>query len=109
MEFRELCTFDNGGCGVFWSHAGGPGPWEMHPDCDELLQTLEGEIQLEVLPASGGASIATIIKSGSFLVIPKGCWHRQNFLTKSKELYITPGQTLHSNAEDPRNEILRRD
>jgi hypothetical protein len=33
MEFRELARFDDGHAGVFWSEAGGPSPWEMHPDC----------------------------------------------------------------------------
>jgi mannose-6-phosphate isomerase-like protein (cupin superfamily) len=53
MEFRELSRFDDGHAGVFWSAAGGPSPWEMHPDCDEMLQVLEGEIEFEVLPAEG--------------------------------------------------------
>jgi hypothetical protein len=38
MEFRDLSRFDDGHAGVFWSEAGGPSPWEMHPDCDEMLQ-----------------------------------------------------------------------
>ena len=45
MEFEQLSSFGDGQAGMFWSEAGGPPPWEMHPDCDELLQALEGEIE----------------------------------------------------------------
>ena len=38
MEFLRLSEFNSGETGAFWSNAGGPSPWEMHPDCDELLQ-----------------------------------------------------------------------
>ena len=78
----------------------------MHPDCDEFLQILGGEIEVEVLRAEGSVSVKMLISSGSFLVVPKGCWHRQNFLQRSKEFYLTPGQTQHSNADDPRKEAL---
>ena len=104
MEFRQLVSFDDGHAGVFWSEAGGPSPWEMHPDCDEMLQVLEGEIEVEVLPADGGAGIKTCVPAGSFLVVPRGCWHRQNLLARTKEFYLTPGRTLHSSQNDPRRQ-----
>ena len=102
MEFCELAPFDDGHAGVFWSEAGGPSPWEMHPDCDEMLQVLEGEIEVEVLPEDGGAPIRTRVASGSFFVVPRGCWHRQNLLVRTKEFYLTPGRSLHSTKADPR-------
>ena len=102
MEFRTLSSFDDGHVGVFWSEAGGPSPWEMHPDCDELLQILEGAIEIEVLPEGGGASVVTRVASGSLFVVPRGCWHRQSLLERTKELYLTPGRSLHSSEADPR-------
>ena len=102
MEFRELATFDDGHAGVFWSEVGGPSPWEMHPDCDELLQVLEGEIEVEVLPEDGSASVVTRVAAGSFFVVPRGWWHRQNLLKRTKEFYLTPGRSLHSSKADPR-------
>jgi len=104
MEFRQLTRFDAGHAGVFWSEAGGPSPWEMHPDCDEMLQVLAGEIEVEVLPADGGAGVKTRVAAGSFFVVPRGCWHRQNLLARTKEFYLTPGQSLHSTRDDPRRE-----
>lgn len=102
MEFCTLADFDDGHAGVFWSEAGGPSPWEMHPDCDEMLQVLEGEIEVEVLPPGSGAGKRTRIPAGSFFVVPRGCWHRQNLLARTKEFYLTPGRSLHSTDDDPR-------
>jgi mannose-6-phosphate isomerase-like protein (cupin superfamily) len=102
MEFCQLAPFDDGHAGVFWSEAGGPSPWEMHPDCDEMLQVLEGEIEIEVLPEGRGPAVATRVRSGSFFVVPRGRWHRQNLLVRTKEFYLTPGRSLHSTDADPR-------
>ena len=102
MDFRNLAAFNAGSVGVFWSEAGGPSPWEMHPDCEEMLYVLEGEIEVEVLPAGGGNGEKTLVPCGSFIVIPQGCWHRQNMLERTKELYLTPGATKMSHAPDPR-------
>lgn len=102
MEFARLADVDDGEAGVFWSGAGGPSPWEMHPDCDEVLHVMEGEVTVEILPSQGGESTLAVVKSGWYLVVPRGCWHRQTVNTTTRELYLTPGQTLHSTAQDPR-------
>ena len=102
MDFHELCQFNEGGGGVFWSSAGGPSPWEMHPDCDELLHVVEGEIEVEVLPSDGGEGVFATVQAGSYLVVPRGCWHRQHLNEKTTEFYLTPGRTLHSQSADPR-------
>ncbi len=104
MEFLDLAQFGEGGAGAFWTNPGGTSPWEMHPDCDELLHIIEGKVQLEVLPIDNGPSLIELIDAGSFVVVPKGCWHRQTILEKTKELYLTPGRTLHSMSPDPRAE-----
>ena len=102
MEFRDLGKFNDGGAGVFWSTEGGPSPWEMHPDCDELLHVIEGEIDIEVLPKEGGEASTATVGAGRFLIVPRGCWHRQYIRKKCSEFYVTPGRTLHSQSEDPR-------
>jgi quercetin dioxygenase-like cupin family protein len=104
MDFRDLASFDEGGGGVFWSSEGGPSPWEMHPDCDELLHVIEGEIDVEILPTGNGEGTVATVKAGWFLVVPRGCWHRQYIRSRSKEFYLTPGQTLHSHSADPRGD-----
>lgn len=108
MEFHQIASFDAGQAGVFWSEAGGPSPWEMHPDCDEMLQILDGEIEVEILPQDGRPGILRRVPSGSFFVVPRGCWHRQTLLVRTKEFYLTPGRTLHSHAPDPRDDDVQR-
>ena len=103
MEFRTLGDFDDGHAGVFWSEAGGPSPWEMHPTGDELLYVLEGEIAIEVLPDDGGPASTTRVATGEMIVVPRGRWHRHDMLKKTKEFYLTPGKSLHSTDEDPRS------
>lgn len=104
MDFLSLSTFDAGETGAFWSNPGFRSPWEMHLECDELLHIIEGKIAIEVLPRNGGKGVSKTLGAGSFIVIPKGCWHRQTILEKTKEFYLTPGPTLHSEATDPRAE-----
>lgn len=103
MEFRTLGGFDDGHAGVFWSEAGGPSPWEMHPTGDELLYVLEGEIAIEIRPGKSGPSATIRVSTGEMLVVPRGHWHRHNMLEKTKKFYLTPGESLHSTAEDPRS------
>lgn len=76
----------------------------MHPECDELLQVIEGEIDVEILPVDGGSGSTNRVPAGWFIVIPQGCWHRQTLLATTRELYLTPGPTAHSDAPDPRLE-----
>ncbi len=104
MEFKELDTFNEGGSGVFWGEASDWSPWEMHPDCDELLHVIEGAIKLEVLPDEGEALTVLTLKTGDFTHVPRGLWHRQKLLTKTKEYYLTPGPTMHSHSLDPRRD-----
>jgi mannose-6-phosphate isomerase-like protein (cupin superfamily) len=105
MDFIDLAKFDSGGTGAFWSNPGGPSPWEMHPECDELLHIIEGKIEVEILPNDSGAGEIYTLTSGAFIVVPKGCWHRQNILERTKEYYVTPGPTLHSHSNDPRVDV----
>ena len=105
MEFLDLPRFDSGGTGAFWTNAGDQSPWEMHPDCDELLHIIEGKIEVEILPIGSGKGSIFTLTEGEFIVVPKGCWHRQEILEKSKEYYVTPGPTRHSQSADPRIEV----
>ncbi len=101
MEFRQLAKFNQGHVGVFWAD-GGRSPWERHPDDDELLQILEGEVLVTVLTEEG--PVETRVPAGSSFVVPRGHWHRQELRGKVLELYVTPGRSEHSTADDPRED-----
>jgi len=78
-------------------------PWERHPDGDELLLALDGELDLTVLTDNG--SVTRKLSAGEAFVCPQGLWHRQNAEKSVSMLYGTPIETSEiSMADDPRVE-----
>ena len=70
--FPKLASYDGGGVYV-GRFAGANGPWELHPDADELLHVLEG--RLEVTVFTGDEASTATVNSGCFVVVPRGHWH----------------------------------
>lgn len=99
-EFQRLAAFNEGEVGVFWA-SNGISPWELHPDDEELLQVIEGSVDIEVLTDDG--SQITTVGQGSIFVVPRGFWHRHRHTGLVKELYLTPGRSEMSFDEDPRS------
>ena len=79
----------------------GTSPWELHPDSDEFLHTLEGSAQVTLLTEAGEELVE--IPAGSVFVVPKGVWHKQRANAKVVQMGVTPGATRHSTADDPRS------
>lgn len=75
--------------------------WEMHPDTDEWFYILEGEFEMTLL--DGETHQHVVVEAGSTFVVPKGIWHKPGAPKGSKFMYLTPGQTLHSEKDDPRD------
>ncbi|MDH3646586.1 MAG: cupin domain-containing protein [Gammaproteobacteria bacterium] len=101
MDFREVAAFNNGTIGIFRSGAG-QSPWEYHPDDDEILYAMDGAVTITVLSETD--SIDVLVEKGALLVVPRGHWHRHTVHESLVELYVTPGATRHSMADDPRIE-----
>jgi uncharacterized cupin superfamily protein len=99
MEFHQLAPFNGGHVGVFRCSAG-ISPWERHPEDEELLHVIEGEVDIEVLTDDGPR--LKRVRAGSVFVVPRGLWHRHRVPAKLQELYLTPGPTESSSADDPR-------
>jgi PhnB protein len=76
-------------------------PWERHPDGDELLLALDGEVEVTTLTDDG--PVTRKLRAGEAFVCPRGFWHRQ-FAEKSVSmLYGTPIDTSENSvADDPR-------
>ena len=74
--------------------------WEMHPDTDEFFYILEGVFDITLLEGSPTKYSAG---AGESFVVPKGVWHKPSAPTGCKFIHFTPGQSLHSDAEDPRD------
>lgn len=85
----------------------GQTPWERHPDGDELLLALDGEVEVTTLTDDG--PVTRKVRVGEAFVCPQGLWHRQ-FAEKSVSmLYGTPIDTSEiSMADDPRGEKAER-
>ena len=98
-DFFDVVSFNGshvGACSV----TGVSPVWEMHPDTDEWFYILEGEFEMTLL--DGETPQHVVAKAGSTFVVPKGIWHKPGAPSGSKFMYLTPGQTLHSDKEDPR-------
>ena len=99
LEFKQLGDFNRGSVGVYWSR-GGTSPWEIHPEDDEILFVVEGGVTVEILTETERIDIP--VEEGSCLVVPRNHWHRHKVDTLVKEMYVTPGPSETSFADDPR-------
>lgn len=65
--------------------------WEVHPNGDEIVLLISGEVTFLLETESGEVRI-TLKGQGEYIVIPKGVWHTAKTNNRSKLLFITPGQ-----------------
>lgn len=96
--FPRLASFDSGA--VYVGKFSGQSPWELHPEGDELLYVLDGEVEITLLIEEGAAR--ELIPAGCVFVVPKGLWHRQVARPDATLLAVTPGRSENSCNEDPR-------
>jgi quercetin dioxygenase-like cupin family protein len=101
VEFKQLATFNRGSVGVYWA-AAGVSPWERHPEDDELLYVIEGRVTVEILTEDDHVEVP--ITEGSAFVVPRNHWHRHKLDGLVREMYVTPGPSDTSFADDPRAE-----
>ena len=52
----------------------GEGPWERHPNGDEIVQIVEGATTVHLMTADGPQSVA--LKAGMVIIVPQNTWHR---------------------------------
>ena len=98
-SFLDVVPFNGASVGAC-SITGTSPVWEMHPDTDELFYIIEGEFEMVLL--TGDRPERCVASAGSMFAIPKGVWHKPGAPNGSKFIYLTPGTTLHSDADDPR-------
>ena len=65
-----------------------PHDGEMHPDGDEVLYLISGQVRvtLDTEPAA-----VLDMHPGDGLIVPKGVWHRVDIIQPSQIVYLTPG------------------
>ena len=79
----------------------GTSPWELHPQEDELLYIVDGEMEVTLLGEEGSTTVT--LGPGCLFVVPKATWHQQY----ARETVMSWGVTAtHADqisfADDPR-------
>ena len=64
--------------------------WEVHPEGDEVLVLLEGELTM-VFEHPDGRITRHPMAAGGMLIVPKGTWHRAVGQKGVRMLFITYG------------------
>ena len=86
----DMATFDEGWliseftCIEDWAN------WEMHPEGDEFVYLLDGDVELQ-LELTNGTEARRIAGRGAVLV-PRGVWHTAKVFAPSRMLFVTRGQ-----------------
>lgn len=65
------------------------GNWEMHPEGDEFVYLLEGDIEFQLETVEG--VIAQRITGRGAVVVPRGVWHTAKVFQPSRMFFITLG------------------
>ena len=97
-DFVEISRLNGSIVGLFRAPADS-WIWECHPEGDELLQILEGEMEITLL--IDGESQTSTLKAGELFLVPKGVWHRPKAISDTDVLFVTPERSLISSNEDP--------
>lgn len=79
---------------VFIVHYAGSSEWERHRAGDEFVQVVEGATTMTM--HIDGRDHSTTMRSGQFVIVPRGVWHRFDTPDGAKIMTITPQPTDHT-------------
>ncbi len=72
--------------------------WEMHPNGEEFVMLLEGDVEV-LLKHAGAVRSERLSQSGAYVLIPRGTWHTAKIHRASRMFFITAGEgTEHQSA-----------
>ena|SRR6516162_233238 len=91
--------FEFHGCYCAAASFKGNPPWELHTTGDELLYILAGSSSLTVRGPEG--EMLRNLRAGDLVVVPKGCWHRNDAPEGITMLHVTPREGNQHRWEDP--------
>ena len=94
--FAKLSAYEDGG--IFVGAFAGTSCWERHPNGDEIVQIIEGSVELTIL--DDGADTVHL-SQGMLAVVPSGKWHRLHAVDGVTLLTVTPLPT-ETSVRDPR-------
>ncbi len=100
-SFLEFGAFNGKSFGTCSVTGVSPG-WEMHPDTDEFFFIIDGVVEITLLEETGERQYSA--PAGTSFVVPQGIWHKPGAPNGAKFIYFTPGESLYSESEDPRED-----
>ena len=71
----------------------GEGPWERHPNGDEIVHIVDGAVTFHIMTDDGPQSHA--LKAGMVVIVPQGAWHRCEAPNGVGLMTTTPQPTHH--------------
>ena len=80
----------------------GEGPWERHPNGDEIVQIVDGAVTFHIMTDDGPQLYP--LKAGMVVIVPQGAWHRFEAPDGVCLMTTTPQLTQHLTfaVDDPR-------
>lgn len=82
-EFGQSWLVSEFECSTDWPN------WEMHPQADEFVYLLSGEVIFQLQGDEGITSLA--LRGRGAVVVPKGVWHTAKVAATSRILTVTLG------------------
>jgi mannose-6-phosphate isomerase-like protein (cupin superfamily) len=64
--------------------------WEMHPEGDEVVLCISGQITV-IQEMADGSHVRVTIGPGEYMINPPGCWHTADVDGDATALFITAG------------------
>jgi quercetin dioxygenase-like cupin family protein len=95
----QIEPFDFCGCTCGVASFIGRPPWEFHSSGDEVLHVLAGSSKLTV--RQEGEELVRTLRAGDLVIIPKGCWHRNEAPEGVTMLHMTPREGGRHSWVDP--------
>ncbi len=98
--FRRLAPYRDSA--ITAAKFSGEGPWERHPNGDEIVQIVDGAVTFHIMNDDGPQSHA--LKAGMVIIVPQGVWHRFETPDGVTLMATTPQPTQHLTfaIDDPR-------
>lgn len=96
--FARLAEYGDGA--IFVGRFAGQSTWERHPQGDEILQVIEGDVDVTIL---GDTAETMNLRAGMLAVVPGSKWHRLYSANGVTLMTVTPLPTECS-VEDPRGD-----
>ena len=77
--------------------------WECHPNGDELVILLDGEVEMRLAKDDGDESVR-LATPGEFVIVPRGTWHTARVQREARMLFVTPGEATENLEQPPARE-----